>query len=125
MFQQGEDPFEYINQAMVFLSAVASRFPPSNNQFRTSSNPRNQATIQDGRVTVQHSSRKDKSKAMLVQETKDLCTQPKKQDRIANGLRIIMLAEAHEASQILDEEQFAFLADPAISEAQVAQKIFP
>nr|GEW56626.1 integrase, catalytic region, zinc finger, CCHC-type, peptidase aspartic, catalytic [Tanacetum cinerariifolium] len=30
-----------------------SRFPPSNNQIRTSSNPKNQATIQDGRVTVQ------------------------------------------------------------------------
>ncbi|GJS09062.1 integrase, catalytic region, zinc finger, CCHC-type containing protein [Tanacetum coccineum] len=53
MFQQGEDPIECINKAMAFLSAVASRFPPSNNQLRTSSNPRNQATIQDGRVTVQ------------------------------------------------------------------------
>ncbi|GJU09785.1 hypothetical protein Tco_1132181 [Tanacetum coccineum] len=31
----------------------ASRFPPSNNQLRTSSNPRNHATIQDGEVTVQ------------------------------------------------------------------------
>ncbi|GKD03743.1 hypothetical protein Tco_1178717, partial [Tanacetum coccineum] len=31
----------------------ASRFPSSNNQLRTSSNPRNQTTIQDGRVTVQ------------------------------------------------------------------------
>nr|GEW51335.1 hypothetical protein [Tanacetum cinerariifolium] len=31
----------------------ASRFPTSNNQLRTSSNPINQATIQDGRVTVQ------------------------------------------------------------------------
>nr|GEV74589.1 hypothetical protein [Tanacetum cinerariifolium] len=31
----------------------ASRLPPSNNQLRISSNPRNQATIQDGRVTVQ------------------------------------------------------------------------
>ncbi|GJV48811.1 integrase, catalytic region, zinc finger, CCHC-type containing protein [Tanacetum coccineum] len=53
MFQQGEDPIECINKAMPFLSAVASRFPPSNNQLRTSSNPRNQSTIQDGRVTVQ------------------------------------------------------------------------
>ncbi|GKB23615.1 hypothetical protein Tco_0863016 [Tanacetum coccineum] len=52
MFQQGEDPIECINKVMAFLSAVASRFPPSNNQLRTSSNPRNQATIQDGRVTV-------------------------------------------------------------------------
>ncbi|GJY22821.1 retrovirus-related pol polyprotein from transposon TNT 1-94 [Tanacetum coccineum] len=52
-FQQGDDPIDCINKAMAFLSAVASRFPPSNNQLRTSSNPRNQATIQDGRVTVQ------------------------------------------------------------------------
>ncbi|GKG23196.1 hypothetical protein Tco_0388499, partial [Tanacetum coccineum] len=39
---------------MAFLKAVASsRFPLTNNQLRTSSNPRNQANIQDGRVTVQ------------------------------------------------------------------------
>ncbi|GKA19154.1 hypothetical protein Tco_0699069 [Tanacetum coccineum] len=31
----------------------SSRFPPSNNQLRTLSNPKNQATIQDDRVTVQ------------------------------------------------------------------------
>ncbi|GKC72412.1 hypothetical protein Tco_1118295 [Tanacetum coccineum] len=53
MFQQGEDPIERINKGLAFLSAVASRFPPSNNQLRTSSNPRNHATIQDGKVTVQ------------------------------------------------------------------------
>nr|GEX93746.1 hypothetical protein [Tanacetum cinerariifolium] len=41
-----------INKAMAFLSAVASRFPPSNNQLRTSSNPRNQTTIQDGWALV-------------------------------------------------------------------------
>ncbi|GKE23076.1 retrovirus-related pol polyprotein from transposon TNT 1-94, partial [Tanacetum coccineum] len=29
-FQQGEDPIDYINKAMAFLSIVASRFPPSN-----------------------------------------------------------------------------------------------
>nr|GEX84635.1 retrovirus-related Pol polyprotein from transposon TNT 1-94 [Tanacetum cinerariifolium] len=53
MFQQREDPIECINKAIENLSTVESRFPPSNNQLRTSSNPRNQATIQDGRVTVQ------------------------------------------------------------------------
>ncbi|GJU48491.1 hypothetical protein Tco_1218046 [Tanacetum coccineum] len=52
-FQQGEDPIDCINKAMTFLFVVASRFLPSNNQLRTSSNPKNQATIQDGRVTVQ------------------------------------------------------------------------
>ncbi|GKB35920.1 hypothetical protein Tco_0880862, partial [Tanacetum coccineum] len=44
-FQQREDPIGCINKAMAFLSAVASRFPPSNNQLKTSSNPINQATI--------------------------------------------------------------------------------
>ncbi|GJZ49255.1 hypothetical protein Tco_0603445 [Tanacetum coccineum] len=52
-FDQEEDLFDCINKAMAFLSAVASRFPPLNNQLRMSSNPINQATIQDGRVTVQ------------------------------------------------------------------------
>ncbi|GJV28505.1 retrovirus-related pol polyprotein from transposon TNT 1-94 [Tanacetum coccineum] len=51
-FQQGDDPIECINKAMAFLSAVASRFPPLNNQLRTSSNPKNQATIQDGIATT-------------------------------------------------------------------------
>ncbi|GJW26476.1 hypothetical protein Tco_0040287 [Tanacetum coccineum] len=44
----GEDLIECINKAMAFMPVVASRFLPSNNQLRTSSNPRNQATIQDG-----------------------------------------------------------------------------
>ncbi|GKD74455.1 hypothetical protein Tco_1332737 [Tanacetum coccineum] len=52
-FQQREDPIDCINKAMAFISVVASRFPSSNNQLRTSSSPRNQATIQDGRVMVQ------------------------------------------------------------------------
>ncbi|GJU49668.1 hypothetical protein Tco_1219223 [Tanacetum coccineum] len=49
-FQQGKDLIDCINKAMSFLSAVASRFPSTNNQLRTSSNPRNQATIQDGEM---------------------------------------------------------------------------
>ncbi|GJW44662.1 hypothetical protein Tco_0073461 [Tanacetum coccineum] len=53
MFQQGEDPIECTNKEMAFLSAVVSRFPQSNNQLRMSSNPRNQATIQDGREVSQ------------------------------------------------------------------------
>nr|GEU75433.1 hypothetical protein [Tanacetum cinerariifolium] len=49
-----DDPIACLNKAMAFLTAVASsRFPVTNNQLRTSSNLRNQATIQDGKVTVQ------------------------------------------------------------------------
>ncbi|GJT28348.1 retrovirus-related pol polyprotein from transposon TNT 1-94, partial [Tanacetum coccineum] len=49
-----DDPIACLNKAMAFMSTVvASRFPSTNNQLRTSSNPRNQATIQEDRVTVQ------------------------------------------------------------------------
>ncbi|GJV56589.1 hypothetical protein Tco_1457594 [Tanacetum coccineum] len=54
VFSPGDDPIACLNKAMAFLTVVASsRFPSTNNQLRTSSNLRNQATIQDGRVTVQ------------------------------------------------------------------------
>ncbi|GKA14331.1 retrovirus-related pol polyprotein from transposon TNT 1-94 [Tanacetum coccineum] len=50
----GDDPIACLNKAMAFLTPVASsKFPTTNNQLRTSSIPRNQAIIQDGRVTVQ------------------------------------------------------------------------
>ncbi|GJU27134.1 retrovirus-related pol polyprotein from transposon TNT 1-94 [Tanacetum coccineum] len=49
-----DDPIASLNKTMAFISlSFASRYPPTNNQLRTSSNPRNQTTIQDGRVTVQ------------------------------------------------------------------------
>nr|GFC88381.1 hypothetical protein [Tanacetum cinerariifolium] len=49
-----DDPIACLNKAMAFLTVVASsRFPSTNNQLGTSLNPRNQATIRDGRVTVQ------------------------------------------------------------------------
>ncbi|GJX47658.1 hypothetical protein Tco_0272848, partial [Tanacetum coccineum] len=53
-FLPGDDPIACLNKAMAFMSTVmASRFLSTNNQLRTSSNPRNQATIQDGRITIQ------------------------------------------------------------------------
>nr|GEW88767.1 hypothetical protein [Tanacetum cinerariifolium] len=54
VFQKGDDPIDAINHMMLFLtSVVASRYPTTNNQLRTSSNPHQQATINNGRVTIQ------------------------------------------------------------------------
>ncbi|GJR55070.1 hypothetical protein Tco_1405591 [Tanacetum coccineum] len=51
LFKQGDDPIDAINHTMSFLSAVVtSRYPTTNNQLRNSLNPRQQATINDGRV---------------------------------------------------------------------------
>nr|GEW73120.1 hypothetical protein [Tanacetum cinerariifolium] len=53
MFQKGDDPIDVINHMMSFLTAVVtSRHPPTNNQLKTSSNSRQQATINNGRVTI-------------------------------------------------------------------------
>ncbi|GJS18815.1 hypothetical protein Tco_0413287 [Tanacetum coccineum] len=52
--QQGDDLIDAINHMMSFLSVVVtSRYPTTNNQLRNLSNPRQQATINDGRVTLQ------------------------------------------------------------------------
>nr|GFA67339.1 hypothetical protein [Tanacetum cinerariifolium] len=54
VFKQGDDSIDAINDMMSFLSAVVtSRYPTTNNQLRNSSNPRKQATINDGRITLQ------------------------------------------------------------------------
>ncbi|GKA16221.1 integrase, catalytic region, zinc finger, CCHC-type containing protein [Tanacetum coccineum] len=51
--EKGDDPIDAINHMMSFLTAVVtSRYPTTNNQLRNSSNPRQQATINDGRVTL-------------------------------------------------------------------------
>ncbi|GJV09761.1 hypothetical protein Tco_1351302 [Tanacetum coccineum] len=62
VFKQGDDPIDAINKMMSFLSTVVtSRFPSTNNQQINSSNPRQQATILDGRVTVQPVQRRQSS----------------------------------------------------------------
>ncbi|GJS90771.1 retrovirus-related pol polyprotein from transposon TNT 1-94 [Tanacetum coccineum] len=54
VFQKGDDPIDAINHMMSFFTVVVtSRYPTTNNQLRNSSNPRQQATINNGRVTLQ------------------------------------------------------------------------
>ncbi|GJZ03619.1 integrase, catalytic region, zinc finger, CCHC-type containing protein [Tanacetum coccineum] len=154
LFSPGDDPIACLNKAMAFLTVVASsRFPTTNNQLRTSSNPRNQATIQDGRVTVQqvqgrqgqnYSGNTYKSNATSSRGNTTSgqarvvkcyncqgeghmarqCTQPKRPRNAAWYKEKAMLAEAQEAGQILDEEQLAFLADPGIPASQT-QTVIP
>ncbi|GKD09310.1 hypothetical protein Tco_1188995 [Tanacetum coccineum] len=155
VFNPGDDPIACLNKAMAFLTVVASsRFPSTNNQLRTSSNPRNQATIQDGRVTVQQVHRRQgksyagnsykgnatssggnntRGHARVVKcynyqsegRMARQCAQPKRPRNAAWFKEKAMLDEAQEAGQILDEEQLAFLADPDIPDGQVVQTAIP
>ncbi|GKB36190.1 putative ribonuclease H-like domain-containing protein [Tanacetum coccineum] len=153
IFSLGDDPIACLNKAMAFLTAVASlRFHSTNNQLRTSSNPRNQSTIHDGRVIVQQvqgrqcqsyygngyksnatsSGGNNASRQARVVKCYNCqgkgqmarkCTQPKRPRNIARYKDKAMLAEAQEAGHILDEEQLAFLADPRVSDGQAVQTI--
>ncbi|GJW79828.1 integrase, catalytic region, zinc finger, CCHC-type containing protein [Tanacetum coccineum] len=71
----GDDPIACLNKAMAFLTVVASsRFPSTNNQLRTSSNPRNQATIQDNTyyTNCRHKFRGDKGKIIMVLSIREM-----------------------------------------------------
>ncbi|GJR79150.1 integrase, catalytic region, zinc finger, CCHC-type containing protein [Tanacetum coccineum] len=126
VFSPGDDPTACLNKAMAFLTVVASsRFPSTNNKLRTSSNLRNQATIQDGRVTVQQARVVKCYNCQGEGHMARQCTQPKRPRNAAWYKEKAMLAEAHEAGQILDEQQLAFLVDPGVLDDQAVQTIIP
>ncbi|GKB57452.1 copia protein [Tanacetum coccineum] len=129
----GEDPIECINKAMAFLSAIAARFPPSNNQLRTSSNPKNQATIQDVTVTVQQVQGRQ-TQTYTGTGNRGIAT-TSKGNYAASQLRVVKCyncqgeghmarqSKAQEAGQILDEEQLAFLANPDCDDLSLAKAV--
>nr|GEZ78392.1 hypothetical protein [Tanacetum cinerariifolium] len=124
---------------MSFLtSVVASRYPATNNQLRTSSNPRQQATINNGRVTIQPiqgrqnfvsagSSRpftsgqggaQGKQRVITCYNCKGKdhmskqCTKPRRKRDAEWFKDKVLLVQAQANGQVLQEEELEFLADP-------------
>ncbi|GJX09182.1 hypothetical protein Tco_0199041, partial [Tanacetum coccineum] len=126
VFSPGDDPIACLNKAMAFLMVVASsRFPTTNNQLRTPFNPRNQATIQDGRVTVQQvQGRHGQNYSGTTYKGNATSSRGNTTNGQARVVKCYNCQEAQEAGKILDEEQLAFLADPGIL-ADQAQTIIP
>ncbi|GJR24900.1 hypothetical protein Tco_0973427 [Tanacetum coccineum] len=106
VFNQGDYPIACLNKAMAFLTVVASsRFPSTNNQLRTSSNPRNQATIQDGRVTVQQvQGRQGQSyDGNSYLPTEDLMHIESDYDDVSNAKAVLMDNLSNYGSDIISE----------------------
>ncbi|GJV00167.1 retrovirus-related pol polyprotein from transposon TNT 1-94 [Tanacetum coccineum] len=148
VFKQGDDFIEAINKMMSFLSIViTSRFPSTNNQLRNSSNPRQQATIHDGRVTVQPLQERQISYSAGTSGTRAntsgtggnylgqqrivkcfncqgeghmarQCLKPKRKRDATWFREKVLLVEAQENGKVLTEEELEFLADPGIAEAK-------
>nr|GEZ13436.1 hypothetical protein [Tanacetum cinerariifolium] len=87
VFNQGDDPISCLNKAMAFLTVVdSSRFLSTNNQLRTSFNPRNQAIIQMARLQC-NKFRGGKDKVIL---TKDLDAYDSNCDDVSNAKAVLM-----------------------------------
>nr|GFC39693.1 hypothetical protein [Tanacetum cinerariifolium] len=136
---------------MSFLTVVVTcRYPPTNNQLINSSNPRQQATINNRRVTVQpiqgrqnslaagtsrpytsgpSGNNLGKQRTVVCYNCKGeghmskQCTKPKRKRDEAWFKDKVLLVQAQEKEQILHEEEFEFLADPRIAEAQTTQYV--
>ncbi|GJX17204.1 copia protein [Tanacetum coccineum] len=140
--EHSDYPIDASNHVMSFLSAVVtSRYPTINNQLRNSSNPRQQATINDGRVTVQPVQGRQISYAMCTTRTftpgasgsklgkqrivtcynckgeghmSKKYTKPRRKRDDSGFKDKVLLVQAQASEQILHEEELAFLADPGI-----------
>ncbi|GKD58424.1 retrovirus-related pol polyprotein from transposon TNT 1-94 [Tanacetum coccineum] len=125
-------------------------FTSTNNQLRNSPNPKQQATINDGRVTLQPVQGRQISFAMGTSRTytpgasgsnsgkqrtvicynckgeghmSKQCTKPKRKWDNSWFKDKVLLVKAQANGQILHEEELAFLADPGIIEGQATQTV--
>ncbi|GKA92546.1 hypothetical protein Tco_0814471 [Tanacetum coccineum] len=132
VFKQRDDPIDAINKMMSFLSTVVtSRFPSTNNQLRNSSNPRQQATIHDERVTVQPLQGRPNSYAACTLRTRantlGIEGSYSGQQRVVKCFNCqrdkVLLVEAQGNGKVLNEEELEFLADPGIAKGPVTQSV--
>nr|GFC01217.1 hypothetical protein [Tanacetum cinerariifolium] len=148
VFQKGDDPIDEINHMMSFLTTVViSRYPATNNQLRTSSNPRQQATINNERVTIQPiQGRKNSMTAGLSRpyalgsggasgkqrvimcynykgesHMSKQCTKPKRKRDAEWFKDKVLLVQAQANRQVLQEEELEFLANPGTVETSSTQ----
>nr|GFA96975.1 hypothetical protein [Tanacetum cinerariifolium] len=150
VFQKGDDHIDAINHMMSFLtSVVTSRYPTINNKLRTSSNPRQQATINDGRVTIQPIQRRlnqmsaglsrpftsrsrrtsGRQRVIVCYNCKGeghmakQCTKPKRKRDAEWFKDKVLLVQAQASGQVLQEEELDFLADPGTVESSTNQTV--
>ncbi|GJX43643.1 hypothetical protein Tco_0260319 [Tanacetum coccineum] len=136
---------------MSFLTVVVtSRYPSTNNQPRNSSNLRHQATINNGRVTLQPIQGRQTSLAAGTTRTytpgasesnfgkqmtvicynykgeghmSKQCTKPKGKRDDSWFKDKVLLVQAQASGQILHQKELAFLADPGILEGQTTPTV--
>ncbi|GJW98949.1 hypothetical protein Tco_0180757 [Tanacetum coccineum] len=112
------------NTLVLLTQSYKSHLPQTNNQLRTSSNARNKATVQDGRVVVQdvrgrhnannqgRSFQRNNTRGNVVDGNAEAreCPRPKRLQDSDYFKDKMLLMQAQENGAVLDEEQLLFLA---------------
>ncbi|GKB92976.1 hypothetical protein Tco_0979113 [Tanacetum coccineum] len=95
---------------MAFISTTfASRYPPTNNQLRTSSNPRNQATIQDGSRVNRNMRTNTANQAKIVR-----CYNCQDCDEAPSAYAVLMAKLSTYDSDVLSESNIDITSDSNI-----------
>ncbi|GJR90927.1 hypothetical protein Tco_0214938 [Tanacetum coccineum] len=123
-FNPTYDPIANLNKLMAFVTTkFAPRFPQINNQLRTLSNPKNQATIQDGKVTVQTVQGRQTQGYANNGARNTATNQGVNRQGAAGQARVVKCyncqEEALESITYLDPKQLALLADNGVTVTQV------
>nr|GFB95488.1 hypothetical protein [Tanacetum cinerariifolium] len=150
VFQKGDDPIDVISHMMSFLTAVVTlRYPATNNQLRTSSNPCQQVIINNGRVTSQPIQGKQnfvstgssrpftsgsggapgKKRVIVCYNCKGKghmskqCTKPKRKRDAEWFKDKVLIVQAQANGHVLQEEGLEFLADPGTIDSSSNQNV--
>nr|GEW89486.1 reverse transcriptase domain-containing protein [Tanacetum cinerariifolium] len=120
--QKGDDPIDAINHMMSFLTVVVtSWYPTTNNQRRNLLNQRQQATINNKRVTLHPNQRRQTSLAAGTSKT--YTPGASRNNSRKQRADKVLLVQAQANGQNLHEEELSFLADLGIAEAQATQTV--
>ncbi|GKE17246.1 hypothetical protein Tco_1424823, partial [Tanacetum coccineum] len=96
-----DDLIENLTKIVPLLDqSYKKHLPQANNQLRTSSNTRNQDTVQNGRVVIQN----------VQGHIERQCTHPKRSQNSEYFKDKMLLLQAQEYGVVLDEEQLLFIA---------------
>nr|GEV49207.1 hypothetical protein [Tanacetum cinerariifolium] len=116
------------NTLALLTQSYKTFLPQTNNQLRTSSNARNQATVQDGRVVVQNVQGRQNRGQRMNPRGGGAAGYRGAQNRVGNVTQgqarpnseyykdKMLLMQAQENEVALDEEELLFLADPVTDE---------
>ncbi|GJT63829.1 retrovirus-related pol polyprotein from transposon TNT 1-94 [Tanacetum coccineum] len=121
VFLLGDDPIACLNKAMAFLSTVVpsrrrdQSFAGTGTKGNSTTSRGNNAAGQERVVKCYNC----QGEAHMARKY----TLPKRPRNAVWFKEKLMLAEAHESSQVLDEEQLVFLADPGIIDCHDVQPI--